>query len=83
MKAQENNSAKAGQLASGKHIFGEFSRYAVFAVHTRFESVQWFVQDAEQIDDVTGEPLTIRQAATLEAAVEGLGYDEGSRWFSF
>jgi len=83
MNTQENNSAKAGQLASVKHLFGEFSRYAVFAVHTRFESVQWFVQDAEQIDEVSGSPLTIRQAATLEAAVDGLGYDEGLSWFSF
>lgn len=65
-----NEPAKAGQLAARKRLFGDCSRYAVAPVHTRFDAVQWFVWDAEHIDD--GLPSVIRQADTLENAVHGL-----------
>ena len=65
-----NEPAKAGQLAARKRLFGDCSRYAVAPVHTRFDAVQWFVWDAEQMDD--GLPSVIRQADTLESALVGL-----------
>jgi hypothetical protein len=69
--ADKNNPAFAGRLASDKVLFGECSRYALFAVHTRGDSVQWFVADAESADDM-GLPRIVRQAATPEQAVAGL-----------
>jgi len=62
----------AGSLASPKTIFGYGSRYAVYAVHTRFDAVEWFVDDAESVDPVTDGLAIIRQEATKEAAMEGL-----------
>jgi hypothetical protein len=67
----ENNPAFAGRLASDKVLFGEFSRYALFAVHTLGDAVQWFVADAEDQDD-RGLPRIVRQAASPEEAVAGL-----------
>jgi len=68
-----NNPAKAGQLAARKRLFGDYSRYAVAPVHTRFEAVEWFVWDAHTYaapDDPT--PAVIRQAPTEAEAIEGL-----------
>lgn len=62
-----NDPAKAGQLATRKITFGELSRYAIAAVHTRFDAVQWFVWDVN-----SGEPVVIRQAATFAIALVGL-----------
>jgi hypothetical protein len=69
---ERNDPSRAGQHATAKYLFGPFNRYAVFAVHTRFDAVSWFVTDAEQFDDVTGAPLVIRQEATRQLAVRGL-----------
>jgi len=71
-KVAKNDQTKAGQLASRKHTFGDWSRYAVFAVHTRFDAVQFFVADAEREDPTTGQPEVIRQADSFEQAVAGL-----------
>jgi hypothetical protein len=75
-KVQPNDPKRAGQDASKRHYFGEFNRYSVFAVHTRFDVVQWFVTDAESVTDAqvrAGElPAVIRQEATREAAMAGL-----------
>lgn len=68
-----NEPAKAGQLAARKRLFGDCSRYAVAPVHTRFDRVEWFVWDAEQMDGNL--PCVIRQAATLPDALYGLTYD--------
>jgi hypothetical protein len=68
--AKPNDKKKAGEKASKTVLFGEFSRYAVYAVHTRFSSVVWFVTDAET--DPTTMPQVIRQAETFEAAIKGL-----------
>ena len=70
--ASPNNPERAGQRASRKVLFGEFNRYAVWAVHTRFDRVCWMVADAQVIDPVTGGPDIIRQADTQAEAVEGL-----------
>ena len=66
-----NDARRAGQVAGGEEVFGEFSRFKVFAVHTRFDAVQWFVTDAEKVDDA-GLPAVIRQESTREAALLGL-----------
>ena len=67
---QINDPRRKGQRASKAFRVGEFGRYAVYAVHTRFDAPQWFVADAE-IDD-GGMPAIIRQEETPEAALAGL-----------
>jgi len=67
----KNNPAKRGELADKKRLFGGCSRYAVAPVHTRFDSVQWFVWDAEALDE-SKRAQVIRQEATLQAALRGL-----------
>lgn len=71
LKVQVNNPAKAGEQASDINIFGPRGRYAVYAVHTRFTHVAWFVVDAEQLDSL-GRQTIVRQESTMEAAIEGL-----------
>jgi hypothetical protein len=66
-KSSPNNTLLAGQLASRKITFGRLSRYAVAAVHTRFDAVEWFVWDAEN----PGYEV-IRQDATFRGAIAGL-----------
>jgi hypothetical protein len=78
-KIQENDSTKPGQKASEKLTFGEFKRYAVFAVHTRFVAIQWLVTDAEAPDEVTGAPGVIRQSYTAAAATSRFRSPEDSR----
>jgi len=60
-----------GSYATKKEFFGEYSRYAVAAIHTRFGDVQWFVWDAMSLDEI-GLPSVIRQAATKEDAINGI-----------
>ena len=69
--AEANNPHFAGRHASATVLFGECSRFALFAVHGRFDAVQWFVTDAERQDEL-GFPLVIRQAASPAEAVAGL-----------
>lgn len=68
-KVQKNDPARAGQLASRKLIFGDLSRYAVAAVHTRFDAVQWFVWDAASPLPGDLGLAVVRQAATFDEAV--------------
>ena len=72
-----NDPARKGELAADKHIFGPRNRYAVAPVHSRFDSVGWFVWDAEtpgdDYDPVMGHsPAVIRIADTLDEALAGL-----------
>ena len=67
-----NNPNLAGQLAVKKELFGGHSRYAIAPIHTRFDAVEWFVWDAEQIDSVTKLASVIRQAQTKTEALVGL-----------
>jgi hypothetical protein len=69
-----NSPNQRGSLASSKVRFGDFGRFAVAAVHTRFDAVAWFVWDAETPDDITDMPAVIRQAGTFSEAVGGMGY---------
>lgn len=66
-----NDPERAGHRASCKVTFGGHGRYGVFAVHTRGEAVQWFVTDAEVLDEVTHTPSVVRQGNTLDEALEG------------
>ena len=74
-----NNPVLKGSMAKRKMLFGDCSRYAVAPVHTRFDAVQWFVWDADNMDALTGKPSIIRQADSLADAMLGFerepGYD--------
>ena len=79
MKQITNDPKRAGELAGEKRIFGKGNRYAVAPVHSRFESVGWFVWDAEKPDlqaeraPVMGyPPAVIRICTTREEALLGL-----------
>lgn len=74
--AQKNDPAQKGCLASRKMLFGSHKRYALAAVHTRFDAVQWFVWDAETEDEVMSGPAIIRQEDTPAQAVVGLLEEE-------
>ena len=78
MNAEANNPARAGQNASygQKLIFGYRARYAVYAVHTRFDSVAWFVEDAEQEDELTGGLLIVRISDSFSDAIDGLDNED-------
>ena len=65
-----NDAHRKGQLAARKQLFGDYSRYAVAPIHTRFDAVSWFVWDADGYP--YGEPAIIRQEATLAEAIAGL-----------
>lgn len=70
----KNNPALAGSLAKKKEFFGDHSRYAIAPVHTRFDAVEWFVWDAmHPYSDMNRGAEVIRQAATREEALAGLG----------
>jgi hypothetical protein len=71
-EALVNDPTRKGQLAAPKRIFGDWRRYAVAPVHTRFDAVEWFVWDAESWDEDGTNPAVIRQASTEAEAVEGL-----------
>jgi len=65
----KNNPNLAGELAAKKELFGEYSRYAIAPIHTRFDAIEWFVWDAHTIDPLTGHPDVIAQEATKEEAL--------------
>jgi hypothetical protein len=51
-KVEKPDTRRAGKLAGKKLLFGEYSRFAVAPVHSRFEgSTPWFVWDAALIDE--------------------------------
>jgi hypothetical protein len=66
-----NDPTRAGQTAAPKRLFGEWRRYTVAPIHTRFDAAEWFVWDAHT-DDGSGRPAVIRQASTEAEAVAGL-----------
>jgi hypothetical protein len=67
-----NDPTRKGQLAAPKRLFGDFSRYAVAPVHTRFTSLAWFVWDAETYDTDGSSPAVIRIADTEAQAIASL-----------
>lgn len=79
MRQPFNIPALRGHQATPKATFGGAndadgspSRYCVYAVHTTFDAVMWFVDDAEQIDEITERPLVIRQGASCAEVIQGL-----------
>ena len=52
--------------------FGEFSRYRLDVMRSRFGTLTYLVADAERLDPVTGGPAIIRQADSEAEAVSGL-----------
>ena len=52
--------------------FGQFNRFEVKKCLTRFDTTTFMVFDAEQLDEVTGNPACIRQADTREEAIATL-----------
>lgn len=84
LNLQPNDPRQAGRLASDRVLFGDNSRFALAAVHTRFDAVTWMVFDAEQEDELTGKPKIVRQADTVSEALSGFGLlpadFAGSEW---
>jgi len=68
----QNDPSRKGQLAARKRLFGDYHRYAVAPVHTRFDAVEWFVWDAEAYSPEGITPAVIRQASSEEEAIAGL-----------
>lgn len=77
LNLQPNDPRQAGRNASNQIRFGEFGRYALAAVHTRFDAVTWMVFDAEKPDELTGKPSIVRQADTVSEALSGFGFTPG------
>ena len=73
----KNDPSKRGALAARKQLFGEHFRYAIAPIHTRFDTVQWFVWDAEYPNcGFTAE--VIRQEDCLEAAMRDFMGEHGA-----
>jgi len=73
LQVKPNDPSRSGKLASRRFHFGEFNRFALFAVHTRFDKVTWMVTDAEQIDEATGFAKIIRQSDSASEAMSSMG----------
>lgn len=67
-----NDPMLRGSLAAPKQFFGDRGRYAVAPVHTRFDAIEWFVWDAEHALSTMNKAEVIRQAETLDEALQGL-----------
>ena len=57
-----NNPNKAGQLAD-QPAFTDSYRFKMAPIHTRFDDVEWFVWDADVIDEITGKPAAVAQGS--------------------
>ena len=66
-------SAKSSRLAS--RTFGDFNRYRLDTVLTRFGSIEFFVMDAEAIDAL-GLPSVVGQAETVSGALVNASDDD-------
>lgn len=62
---EQNDKSKRGERAS---LATKIGRFSVFAVHTRFDAVQWFVEDVENVDHL-GLSIVVGQHETREAAI--------------
>ena len=67
-----NDPMLRGSLAAPKQRFGDWGRYAIAPIHTRFDAIEWVVWDAEILDEATGFAAIIRQEPTLKDALRGL-----------
>ena len=71
MKAAKNNTLLAGQRASQTETHGPFSRFALYAIHTRFDAVEWVVEDTA-IWSPGGLPEIVVQTASEKEARRAL-----------
>lgn len=71
LTAQPNDPARRGQRASQTLSFGPRRRFSVYAIHTRFDAVQWFVTDSN-LTHGDGRPWVIRQEPCFDSAIAGL-----------
>lgn len=67
-----NDPSRPGHMATQQIRFGERDRYGVFAIHTRFDDVEWIVVDYENVDPVYQLPDIIRQGNSALEVMEGL-----------
>jgi len=74
-EVEENDRSRSGQRAGVSVLFGSFHRYKVYPIHTRFDGIQWFVEDAMSLD-YDNSPIVIRQNDDFRQAVDGLGWDD-------
>lgn len=62
---------RAGRAATKITLFGPAYRYAVFAVYTSCNELEWIIEDMEK-EGFEGSIVRIRQAKTYREAVKGL-----------
>ena len=70
MKLIKNKPELAGTIASKKTLHAPRSRFATYAVHARFDAVEWLVADAETKDPLTDLPAIVGQHDTEGQALE-------------
>jgi len=68
----KNDPSRAGQKAARHTLHGMTSRWALSPIHTRFDAVAWFVEDAIQWDEVTDRPAVVGIFNTREEALAWL-----------
>jgi hypothetical protein len=68
LTAEANNPALRGHRASRVLRFGPGDRFQVYAVHTRFDDVEWWVAD-NNITYGDGRPWIIRQEPSFDEAI--------------
>lgn len=73
LRCAKNDPNKAGRRASQLATFGDFGRFAVYAIHTRGDRVQWVLQDAD-LPNEEGRATIIRRADSLDE----LGIPDGA-----
>lgn len=71
-----NNPSLMGRPAAPKQFFGPRNRYAVAPIHTLDVALEWFVWDAEHKHANLSRAAVIRQADSLEEAMQGLPQDD-------
>jgi len=71
LTAETNNPALRGHRASRKLRFGPCNRYEVYAIHTRFADVEWWVADTN-LTYGDGRPWIIRQEPSFDEAVASI-----------
>lgn len=72
LDVEANDVGRAGEKASARVIFGDAHRYSLFAVHSRFGAVSWFVADAEKVDEATELPAIVVQEPSPAKALARL-----------
>lgn len=62
---------RAGRAATKTILFGPAYRYAVFAIHTSSNKLEWIIEDTEK-EGFEGTIVRIRRAKTYREAIRGL-----------